>query len=163
MIGGKRAFASKYGIVDTIARLDFDTGHKRWPIYALVDFAQNTRACRNLAAFAAAGVAPPTCNSRDRHGYWGEFQVGQIKTKGDLLLGYTFARIERDAVLSAFNFDDMRQNTNVIQHRLEAYYQLYPHVAVGTTGLIGRQIVNASAPIEERWLKRFQFDTIFSF
>ena len=28
VIGGKRIFASKYGIVDAIARLDFDTGLK---------------------------------------------------------------------------------------------------------------------------------------
>ena len=163
VIGGKRVFASKYGIVDAIARLDIDTGWKRWPIYVLGDFAQNTRACSNLGTFVAAGVAPPACSSQDRHAYWGEFQFGQVKNKGDLRLGYTFMRIERDAVLSAFNFSDLRQPTNVIEHRIEGYYQLYPHVQVGATGLIGRQIVNAQSPTLERWLKRWQFDTIYSF
>jgi len=159
----KRFFASKFGILDTIARLDFDTGLKRWPVYALFDFAQNTRACSNLSTFGAAGVALPTCDPRQRHAYWGELQAGQTKNKGDLRLGYTFMRIERDSVLSAFNFSDLRQPTNVIEHRVEAYYQLYPHVQIGTTGLIGRQIVNGQSPTLERWLKRWQFDTIYSF
>jgi hypothetical protein len=163
VIAGKRVFASQYGIVDALARVDIDTGVKRWPIYALIDFVQNTKACGNLAAFTGAGVAPPTCDSRQRHGYWGEFKVGQTKNKGDLIAGYTFARIERDAVLAAFNFSDLRQPTNVIEHRVEALYQAYPHVQIGVTGLIGRQIVTAQSPTEERWLKRWQFDTIFSF
>ncbi len=163
VIGGKRIFASKYGIVDAIARLDFDTGWKRWPIYILGDFAQNTRACANIAAFVAAAAPAPTCNSNSRHAYWGEFQFGQVKNKGDMRLGYTFMRIERDAVLSAFDFSDLERPTNVLEHRIEAYYQLYPHVQVGATGLIGRQIVNGQAAVEERWLKRWQFDTIYSF
>ena len=163
VIAGKRVFASQFGIVDAIARLDFDTGVKRWPIYALFDYVQNTKACSNLGVFTAAAVAPPTCDSRQRHGYWGEFKVGQTKNKGDLMLGYTFARVERDAVLSAFNFSDLRQPTNVIEHRVEGLYQAYPHVQLGVTGLIGRQIVTAQSPTLERWLKRWQFDTIFSF
>jgi type II secretory pathway component PulJ len=163
VINNKRAFASKFGIFDAIARLDFDTGNTRWPIYALFDFAQNTQACANLKAFVAAGATLPTCDPRQRHGYWSELKFGQTKNKGDLLLGYTFARIERDAVLSAFNFSNLRQPTNVIEHRIEAYYQAYPHVQMGATGLIGRQIVTAQSPTLERWLKRWQFDTIFSF
>ena len=74
-----------------------------------------------------------------------------------------FRRIEKDAVLAAFNFSDLRQPTNVIEHRVEALYQAYPHVQMGMTGLIGRQIVTAQSPTLERWLKRFQFDTIVTF
>lgn len=163
VINGARVFASKYGIFDGIVRLDFDTGAKRWPVYALFDFAQNTQACGNIKAFVAAAVAPPTCDPHQRHGYWTELKFGQTKNKGDMLLGYTFARIERDAVLSAFDFSDLRQPTNVLEHRVEAYYQAYSHVQIGATGLIGRQIVTAQSPTLERWLKRWQFDTIFSF
>ena len=163
VIAGKRVFASKYGIFDGIARLDFDTGYKRWPVYALFNFAQNTRACSNIDAFVAAGVAAPTCDPHQRHGYWTELKAGQTKNQGDLLLGYTFARIERDAVISAFDFSDLRQPTNVLMHRIEAYYQAYPHVQIGFTGIIGRQLVTAQSPTEERLLKRLQFDTIFSF
>ena len=38
---------------------------------------------------------------------------------------------------------DLRQPTNVIEHRIEGLYQAYPHVQLGVTGLIGRQIVTA--------------------
>ena len=163
VINGKRFYASQFGIIDAIARLDFDTGLKRWPIYLLGDFAQNTRACDNIKVFFAAAVAAPACDSTQRHAYWGEAQFGQTKNKGDLRLGYTFMHIERDAVVAAFNFSDLRQPTNVAEHRIEAYYQAYPHVQVGFTGLIGRQLVTAQSLTEERWLKRFQFDTIFGF
>jgi hypothetical protein len=163
VINGKRFYASQFGILDAIARLDIDTGAKRWPIYALVDFAQNTKACDNLGVFFAAAIALPTCDPHQRHAYWGELQFGQAKNQGDLRLGYTFMHIERDAVLAAFNFSDLRQPTNVAEHRIEAYYQAYPHVQVGFTGLIGRQLVTAQSLTEERWLKRFQFDTIFGF
>jgi len=57
----------------------------------------------------------------------------------------------------------LADRVDVLEHRIEAYYQLYPHVQIGTTGLIGRQIVNGQAAVEERWLKRWQFDTIYSF
>jgi hypothetical protein len=162
-INNKRVFASQYGILDAIARLDIDTGHKRWPVYALIDFAQNTEACDNIRLFVAAAVTPPTCDSKQRHAYWGEVRFGQTKNKGDMYLAYTFMHIERDAVLSAFNFSDLRQPTNVAEHRVEAYYQAYPHVQVGVTGLIGRQLVTAQSATLERWLKRWQFDTIFNF
>lgn len=168
LINGQRFFASKFGIFDAIARLDFDTGNKRWPVYALFDYAANTRACSNLPLFEAANLADPTvvipkCDPHQRHGYWSELKFGQTKNKGDLLLGYTFARIERDAVIAAFDFSDLRQPTNVLMHRVEAYYQAYPHVQIGVTGLIGRQLVTAQSTTPERWLKRWQFDTIFSF
>lgn len=163
VIGGKRVFASKYGIFDAIGRLDIDTGIKRWPVYALLDYVQNTRACSNLGAFVAAGVAAPTCDGNQRHGYWAELKAGQTKNKGDVLFGYTFARIEREAVLSAFDFSDLRQQTNVVEHRIEAAYQAHPHVQFAFTGLFGRQLVTAQSLTPERWLKRFQFDTIFTF
>ncbi len=163
VISGKRIFASQFGLFDAIARLDFDTGHKRWPVYALIDFVQNTKACDNLGVFITAAVTPPTCDKHQRHGYWSELKVGQTKNKGDVMFGYTFARIERDAVVSAFNFSDLRQPTNVLEHRIEAYYQAYPHVQVGMTGLFGRQLVTAQSLTPERFLKRWQFDTIFGF
>jgi Putative porin len=163
VINGKRVFASKFGIIDAIVRLDVNTGNNRLPVYALFDFAQNTRACSNIGAFDAAGVAAPTCDPHQRHGYWTELKMGQTKAPGDFLVGYTFARIEREAVLSAFDFSDLKQPTNVAEHRIEFSYVAYPHVTLGFTGLIGRQLLTAQSPTEERWLKRFQFDTVFSF
>jgi len=168
VINGKRFFASKYAISDSILRADFDTGHLRWPIYALFNYAVNTEACSNMQIFADAVLAggtvtTPTCDPHQRHAYWAEAQLGQTKNKHDFRFGYTFMRIERDAVVSAFNFSDIRQPTNVAQHRIEAFYQAYRNITFGFTGFLGRQLVTAQSPTEERLLKRFQFDTIFTF
>jgi hypothetical protein len=162
VIAGARQFGSKFGIVDSIFQLDFDTGLKRFPLTTLFNFAQNTRACQNVAAFVAAGVAI-SCNSRDRQGYWAEAQFGQTKNKGDLRIGYTFARIEREAVVSAFVASDIRQPTNVAQHRIEGAYQLYSNVTFNTALFVGRQLVTAQSPVEERFLKRLQFDFNYKF
>ncbi|HSS97874.1 MAG TPA: putative porin [Terriglobales bacterium] len=164
VINGARQFGSKFGILDSIFQLDFDTGIKRFPLTTLFNFADNTRACENIGAFVAAGVTPTiACNARDRQAYWAEAQFGQTKNKGDLRFGYTFMRIEREAVVSAFDASDIRQGTNVAQHRIEGAYQAYPNVTLALTTFIGRQLVTASAPTEERWLKRMQFDFNYKF
>lgn len=163
VINGGRVFASKFGILDAVLRFDVNTGISRFPLMAQVNFAQNTRACANIGEFTAAGVTPPACNPHDRHGYWAEAQLGRAQEKGDFRFGYTFIRIEREAVVSAFNFSDLRQATNVANHRVEAYYQAYKNISLGFTGLIGRQLLTATSPTPERWLKRFQFDVIYKF
>jgi hypothetical protein len=162
VIAGARQFGSKFGILDTIFQLDFDTGLKRFPVTALFNFAQNTRACQNVAAFVAAGV-PIACDPRSRQAYWAEAQFGQTKNKGDIRVGYTFARIEREAVVAAFVASDIRQPTNVAQHRIEGAYQLYPNVVFNATAFIGRQLVTAESPVLERWTKRLQFDINYKF
>jgi hypothetical protein len=89
--------------------------------------------------------------------------VGQTKEPGDLNFGYTFIRLEREAVLAAFNFSDLRQPTNVVTHRLNTNYQLYKNVTVGYTLLVGRALQTATSPALEPWLKRMQFDLIYKF
>ena len=164
VIGGARQFGSKFGIVDSILQLDFDTGIKRFPLTTIFNFADNTRACENVGAFVAAGVTLTIpCNARDRQGYWAEAQFGQTKNKGDWRFGYTFMRIEREAVVAAFDASDIRQGTNIAQHRIEGAYQAYPNVTLALTTFIGRQLVTASTPVEERWLKRMQFDFNYKF
>jgi hypothetical protein len=162
VIAGARQFGSKFGILDSIFQLDFDTGIKRFPLTTLFNFADNTRACENVSAFAAAGVAI-ACNARDRQGYWAEAQFGQTKQKGDWRFGYTFTRIEREAVVSAFNASDIRQPTNVASNRIEAAYQAYSNVTLALTTYVGRPLITAQTPSEERPLKRMQFDFNYKF
>jgi hypothetical protein len=162
VIAGARQFGSKFGILDSILQLDFDTGLKRFPLTTLFNFSDNTRACENVKAFVAAGVAI-SCNPRDRQGYWAEAQFGQTKNKGDLRFGYTFIRIEREAVVSAFNASDIRLPTNVAQHRIEAAYQAYPNITLNFTSFVGRQLITAQTLTPERWLKRLQFDVNYKF
>jgi len=161
-------FASKFALFDSLARLDIDTGHPRVPVSFIGDYVQNTSACGNLANILAAPKNTPTqtfkqtvnspCNSHYRRGYWAEARVGRLQQKGDLQLGYTHMFIEREAVLGNFNYSDIRQGTNVTQHRFDSFYQFDRNVQLGFTALIGRPLGTT-----EPWLTRLQFDAIYIF
>ncbi len=49
-------FASKFGILDSLAQFDIRTPYERWPVIFVGDFAQNTRACENLRNIPVAAV-----------------------------------------------------------------------------------------------------------
>jgi putative porin len=161
-------FASKFGLFDNLARLDIDTGHSRWPVSFIGDYVQNTEACSNLANIAAAPSNTSTqtfkrtlntpCNSHQRRGYWAEGRVGRLQEKRDFQIGYTRIFIEREAVLGNFNYSELRQGTNVTEHRIDAFYQFDRSVQLGFTGLIGRPLASS-----EPWLTRLQFDTVYIF
>ncbi|MBZ5678936.1 MAG: putative porin [Acidobacteriia bacterium] len=161
-------FASKFGLFDNIARFDIDTGHPRLPLTFIGDYVQNTEACGNLPNIVAVPSNTSTqtfkqtlnapCNSHQRRGYWAEGTVGRLQRKGDLQLGYARIYIEREAVLGNFNYSDIRQGTNVTQHRFISFYQLDRSVQLGFTALVGRPLGTT-----EPWLTRLQFDTIYIF
>jgi hypothetical protein len=167
-------FASKFGLFDTIARFDIKTAAEKWPLVVLGDFVQNIEACANvdniLAAPANTALETFTqsknavCNPHQRRGYWLEGRVGRIQEKGDWNFSYTRIFVEREAVLGVFNYSEMRQGSNVSQHRVEAFYQAYKNVQLGLTGLFGRPLVTATSPgPAENLLKRLQFDVLYKF
>jgi hypothetical protein len=161
-------FASKFGLFDNIARFDIDIGHPRFPLTFIGDYVQNTAACGNLAnilpvpsntatqTFKQTVNAP--CNSHQRRGYWAEGSVGRLQKKGDLQFGYAHIYIEREAVLGNFNYSDIRQGTNVTQHRFTSFYQVDTNIQLGFTALVGRPLATT-----QPWLTRLQFDTIYIF
>lgn len=161
-------FASKFALFDNIARLDIDTGSARFPVMFLGDYVQNTRACANLANIAPAPANTDTqtfkqtvnahCNSHYRRGYWMEGRIGRLQDKRDVQFGYTHLYIEREAVLGNFNYSDIRQGTNVTQHRFDVFYQVDRNVQLGFAALVGRPLGTT-----EPWLTRLQFDTIYIF
>jgi hypothetical protein len=146
------AFASRFGLLDLIAELKFDTGYERWPLLLLFDYVTNTRACANV------DIAGVDCNPNDRQGYWAEIAFGQTKERHDIQVGYTLIHIEQEAVLGPFNFSDLRQATDVVNHRLSFAYQAYKNIQLGYTLLIGRELGS-----DEPWLKRSQIDMIYKF
>jgi hypothetical protein len=167
-------FASKFGLLDAIARLDVKTRYDRWSIAIIGDYVQNTRACANVghiptappantatATFTLSTNAP--CDPRERRGYWLEGRFGRAEEKGDWQFAYTRMFIEREAVLGAFNASDIRQNSNVSQHRVEAFYQAYKNVQLTFTGYIGRPLNFGSTAPPENLLKRLQVDVIYKF
>ena len=149
------AFASKFALLNLIGRFDVDTGWARWPLMLQLDFVNNTRPCAN--------VSVATCNPSDRSGWWAEVQFGKTQEKHDLNVGYTFIRIEREAVLSAFNFSDLRQPTNVVNHRFNFGYQAYKNITLNYTLLVGRALRTATTLLPENWLERMQFDVVYKF
>jgi hypothetical protein len=161
-------FASKFSLFDSLARVDIKTGSARFPLSFIGDYVQNMGACGNLANIAAAPAATATetysqtvnapCVSRQRRGYWGEARVGRLQEKHDIQFGYTHIYIEREAVLGNFDYSDIRQGTNVTQHRFDTFYQFDRNVQLGFTALVGRPL-----GIVQPWLTRLQLDTIYIF
>jgi hypothetical protein len=164
-------FGSKFGLFDTIARLDWDTGNAKWPVTFLGDYVQNTRACANVGnitpkpANTASLVFVQTtnfpCKSDQRSGYWLEGRVGRLTQKRDWQMGYTRIFIEREAVLSNFNYSEMLQGTNVSEHRFDAFYMFQRNIQLGFTALIGKPLGLQGQG--QPWLERLQFDAIYVF
>jgi hypothetical protein len=161
-------FGSKFALFDNLAKIDIDTGHERLPVSFIGDYVQNTEACSNLVNILPAPTNTATqtfkrtlnasCNSRQRRGYWAEARVGRLQKKNDIQFGYTRIVIEREAVLGNFNYSELRQGTNVTEHRFDSFYQLDRSVQLGFTALVGRPLAT-----NEPWLTRLQFDTIYIF
>jgi len=161
-------FASKFALFDNLAKIDINTGKARLPISFIGDYVQNTEACANLAHILPAPTNSSTttykqsvnapCKSNQRRGYWLEGRVGRLQEKGDVQFGYTRIYIEREAVLGNFNYSEIRQGTNVSQHRFEAFYQFDRSVQLGFAALVGRPLASS-----EPWLTRLQFDTTYIF
>jgi len=167
-------FNSKFALSDTIAQFDIKTSSPKWPIRLLADYVQNTEACANNPGVAPVlPTAPPTnavitvtqtngaCNHRYRRGNWLEARFGRQAEKGDWQFSYTHMLIEREAVMPAFDFSDMRQATAVQQNRMEVFYNLEKNIQLGFTGLFGRPLATPSTVESE--LKRLQFDVVYKF
>jgi hypothetical protein len=167
-------FASKFGLFDTIARFDIRTPAPHWPLVVLGDFVQNTKACANLGNIVAPPANTPlesfvltrnaACDPHQRRGYWLEARAGSTQEKGDWDFAYTRIFVEREAVLGVFNYSEMRQGTNLTQHRVETFYQAYKNIQLSFTALFGRPLVTATSPgPPEKFLKRLQFDVMYKF
>jgi hypothetical protein len=166
-------FNSKYGLFDSLARLDWDTGSAKLPVTVLGDYVQNTRACANVAniqhlptntAFLTYTQATNfPCKANQRRGYWLEARAGRLLEKGDWQAGYTRIYIESEAVISNFNYSELRQGTNVTEHRFDAFYMFQKSVQLGFTALVGRPLGLNALGRTEPWLTRLQFDTVYIF
>ena len=166
-------FASKFALFDSIARFDVKTPSERWPVAIIGDYVQNTDACANVGNILPAPANTATtdytqarnfsCDPRQRRGYWAEAQIGRILQKHDLQFGYTRIFVEREAVLSNLNYNQIYQGSNVTEHRLSVFYTIRSNVILDFIGLFGRPLNfgNPNPPID--LLKRLQFDVNYVF
>ena len=159
--------ASGFNLVNLTGRLDL-TRSKRFPVALILDFVANTQARR--VTTAGAGGADVVRDNDENKGFWAELQVGKARERGDVLFGYTFLRVEKDAVLSPFNFDELVQGTDVRAHRLSFSYAADPHVVLTVTGLFSQRANGLLGPFGatpagslNRPASRLQMDTVFRF
>ncbi len=154
--GASITYASGFLYAAFQADTTVPTPWERFPARLLLNFVDNPRAA-----------------SDQRHGFWGEAQLGRLQNRNDVQVAYNFARIEQDAVLAAFNESEMRAPTNVLQHRLALQRLAQKNTTASFTGWIGRtldrSLQNAALPAglapdrKEPYVKRLQFDLTYKF
>ncbi|MEK6281485.1 MAG: putative porin [Acidobacteriota bacterium] len=159
--------ASGFNLIDMIARLELKHS-KRFPVQLLLNFVTNTRT-RDVVT-AGPGGADLILPNHENNGFWGEVQVGQTRARGDMQFGYTFMRIEKDAVLTPFNMSDITQQSDMRGHRFNFSYAADPRVVFSVigivverpTGLLGAFGTTPPGSLN-RPTTRLQLDTMFRF
>lgn len=159
--------ASGFNLVDLLAKLELKHS-KRWPVTVFLNFVTNTRV-RDVVT-AGPGGADLIVPNNERHGFWGELQVGSTRARGDMQLGYTFMRIEKDAVLTPFNMSDITQQSDMRGHRMQFSYAADPRVTFSVIGIVTQRpnsVLGAFGTTPpgslNRATTRLQFDTVIRF
>jgi len=156
-------FISQFLYADAILNNTFQTGMKRLPLNIVLEFLDNLNANGPLNV----GVG------KQSKAYGGDISLGQTKDKNDVQFGYAYLRQEQDSVLAAFNESDQRAPTNVLQHKGYVNWKLRKNVTASYTLWVGRTLNSnlANAALAsgikpgqvEPYLKRMQFDLVYSF
>ncbi|HJN44328.1 MAG: hypothetical protein CL477_08040 [Acidobacteria bacterium] len=110
--GGIIGLVSDFNMVDVIAEAELDTGRDGYPVRLLADVVRNTKAASDLDT-----------------GMWFEAEYGGSRAAGSYTLGYTYGRVEQDAVLSPFMFSDM-PGTNLQLHMVNVAYVPAPNLTL---------------------------------
>ncbi len=159
--------ASGFNLVELFARLELKYS-RQYPVTLVFNAVHNTRV-RDVVTAGPGGADLVLPNNED-NGFWAEVQVGQMKTRGDLLFGYTFMRIEKDAVLTPFNISDVTQQSDMRAHRLNFAYTVNPRVLLVVTGIVTQRARGLLGPFLptppgslNRPTTRLQLDTILRF
>lgn len=144
--GGGRVlgYASGYNLVDVIGVATLATGREQYPVTVLVEWLSNVDAATDQDT-----------------GVWIDAKYGRAASPGTYSVGYVFARAEREATLSAFNFSDL-PGTNYRAHVVSASYQAARRVTVDFTGLFSKRIDVAPGEATHL-LKRYQMDVRVAF
>ena len=164
--------SSGFNLVNMLARLDLKYS-KNWPVSLVFNFVTNTQA--HGVVTAGAGGANLILPNHEKNGFWGEVQVGKAKNRGDLAFAYTFMHLEKDAVLTPFNFSDVTQQSDIRMHRFQFGYTVVPgekdaRVLFAVTGIFTQRLNGLFGPFVptpvgslNKATTRLQFDTIVRF
>lgn len=159
--------SSGFNLIDMIGRLELKHS-KRFPVSLLVNFVTNTQV-HDLVTAGPGGTNLVVPN-KENNGLWAEVQIGKTRERGDMQFGYTFMRIEKDAVLTPFNFSDITQQSDMRGHRFNFGYAVDPRVVLSVTGIVTQRpngVLGAFGTTPpgslNRPTTRLQFDTAFRF
>jgi hypothetical protein len=159
--------ASGYNLVDMLARLDLKNS-KRFPVTLIFNFVTNTQT--HDVVTAGPGGADLLLPNNEKHAFWGQVQVGSTKARGDMLFDYSFLRIQKDAVLTPFNFSDVTQQSDMRGHKFSFSYAADPRVTLTATGIVTERPNGLFGPFVptppgslNRSTFRLQFDTVLKF
>ena len=169
--------ASGYNLVDLMAQFEFKQ-YKYNPMSLILNYVRNTQT-RDVIV-AGAGGANVFLPNNENDGVWVEFRVQSLRknrgsdfnaaVRGDILFSYTFLRIEKDAVLTPFNWDDLIQGSDISGHRIFFGYTVDPRVTFNFTGLFNQRPNGLLGPFGtnpagslNRYTNRIQVDTVFRF
>ncbi|MBI3651658.1 MAG: putative porin [Acidobacteria bacterium] len=144
--GAPIGFLANFHLVNFLGNLTWQAT-SRYPVTFTFDYVHN--ASRRIAD--------------EKDGYWVGAMIGQTKEKGDWLWGYTYTRIEQDAVLVPFNFSDILAS-NSRAHMPTVAYQLANGVTLQWSGLFSQRVKRLVllSPFN-RFQNRMQFDVIYKF
>ncbi len=169
---GKPHFYSQFLYADFILNNQIRTGSDRWPINLLLEYENNLDAKDHPLAATGNGVVL-TGLGKQSHTYLADISVGQTKTKNDIQVGYAWLREEQDAAIASFAESDQRAPTNMLQNRWYALWKVRANTMASYTFWYGRTLnsnlqhailaTGTTAGEQEPYLKRMQFDLIYSF
>jgi hypothetical protein len=166
---GKIHFLSQFLYADFILNNQIHTGISRFPLNLVLEYENNL----NAASHPLDAKGNPTNLGKQSHGYMADISLGQLKNRNDVQFGYAFEREEQDAIISSFAESEQRAPTNILQHRIYGQWKLRPNTTANFTMWVGRTLnsnlehaIVAPGTVPgsiEPWLKRMQFDLIYSF
>ena len=169
---GKPHFFSQFLYADFILNNQIRTGWDRLPVNLLLEYEDNLDAKDHPLAATGNGVVL-TGLGKQSHTYLADISLGQTKNKNDIQVGYAWLREEQDAAIASFAESDQRAPTNILQNRWYALWKLRANTVASYTFWYGRTLnsslqhavlATGTKPGEqEPYLKRMQFDLIYSF
>jgi hypothetical protein len=167
---GKPHFYSQFLYADFILNNQVTTAWDRLPLNLLLEYENNLDAKDHPLAPSGDVLASL---GKQSHTYLADVSLGQTKNKNDIQVGYAWLREEQDAALASFAESDQRAPTNILQNRWYALWKVRANTVASYTFWYGRSLKSAlqhavlatgtTAGQQEPYLKRMQFDLIYSF
>jgi hypothetical protein len=165
-----RRFWSGFLYSDIMLDNTITTKWQKFPVRVVAEYLNNLNA-QDHPLLASGAVA--TNLGKQSHLYKGELTFGRTANKGDIQFQYGFWRQEQDSVIASFDESDQRAPTNIIQHSFSVNYKIRANTVLGYTQWIGRTLNSnlqgavlapgITAGQTEPYLKRMQFDVVYSF